>query len=79
MQTRISGILSTFWEERSDSFRTLKISDVDVESKRGGGERVVQQNLTSEMELFRNWIDRSLSIFSMTYLKRQMEYFNFRC
>ena len=41
--------------------------------------KVVQLNLTPEIEVFDMLFDRSLSIFSMTFLKQHMEYFNFRC
>ena len=41
--------------------------------------RVVQLNATPETEVFDMLFDRSLSIFSMTFLKQHMEYFNFRC
>ena len=41
--------------------------------------RVVQLNLTPEIEIFYMRFDRSLPIFSRTSLKQYMEYFNFRC
>ena len=40
---------------------------------------VVQLNLTPEIEVFYILFDRSLSIFSMTFLRQHLEYFNFRC
>ena len=41
--------------------------------------RVVQLNLTPEIELFYMLFQRYLSIFSVTSLKQHMEYFHFRC
>ena len=41
--------------------------------------KVVQLNLTPEIEVFYMLFDRSLSIFSITSLKHHMEYFNFQC
>ena len=41
--------------------------------------RVVQRNLTPEMEVSCMLFERFLSIFSVTTLKQHMEYFNFRC
>ena len=40
--------------------------------------RLVQLNLTPEIQVFHMLFDRSLSQFNMTSLKQHMEYFNFR-
>ena len=45
---------------------------------RGHMYRVVQLNFTQEIEVFYVLFNRSLPIFNTTYLKQQMEYFNFR-
>ena len=41
--------------------------------------RVVEINITPEIEVFHMLFYRSLSIFSMTSLKQYTEYFYFRC
>ena len=43
--------------------------------------RLVQLNLTPEIQVFHMLFDRSLTPFSMSSLKQHMEYmyFNFRC
>ena len=41
--------------------------------------RVVQLNFSPEIEVFYMLLERSLSIFSMTSLKQNIEYFSFRC
>ena len=41
--------------------------------------RVVQLNSTQEIAVFGMLLDRSLPIFSMTFLKQHMKYFNSRC
>ena len=46
---------------------------------REGLYRVVQLNLTPEIEVFHVLFDRSRPIFRMTSLKQHMSYFNFRC
>ena len=41
--------------------------------------KVVQLNLTPEIEVFYMLFDRSHSISYIIFLKQHMEYFNFRC
>ena len=40
--------------------------------------RVVKLNFTPEIEVFYMLLERSLSYFSITYLKHNIEYFHFR-